>query len=174
MPSQINFFTTPNDISTILGMVEAKTPIQYTQMGRFASPQIDPAYSWRNLPDLGLAKGEQTALCTSYLATEQSRDLKFRESSGDHPHILDQLYNSRSVVLTPGGMWKQILIRDSIGTVWSDEYSAALMRQFHSAFRKYGTKIKTFMVGLEAEELLRSGTRLTIAEQSPAEFDLTI
>jgi len=46
------------------------------------------------------------------------------------------------------------------------------MRLFSRTIRKHFTKIKVFWVGPEAMIGFRSGYRLTIAEQSPPEFDL--
>lgn len=174
MATQINFFTTPADIRELLQRVEQLAPVQYTEIGSFSSPKPETVYSWAGIQDLGIAAGEQTARCKGYLITEHGRDLKFRKTSDESHYFLDQLFNSKSVLITPGGWWNQVLLRGSVGTVWQDDYSIGLMKKFRTAFRKQGTKIKSFWVGREAEGLLRAGTRLTIAEQSPPQFDLAI
>lgn len=174
LATQLNFFTTPADIKELLQLVEKQAPVQYTEAGSFLSPQPKTANSWAGIQGLGIAAGEQTARCKRYLITEQGRDLKFRTTSDETFYLMDQLFNSKSVLITPGGWWNQVLIRGSVGTVWQDDYSMGLMKQFRAAFRKRGRKIKSFWVGKEAEALLKSGTRLTIAEQSPSQFDLAI
>ena len=46
-------------------------------------------------------------------------------------------------------------------------------RPFAAHIRKSFRKIRAFCVGSHAEALLDAGKRLTVAEQSPREFDLT-
>jgi hypothetical protein len=46
------------------------------------------------------------------------------------------------------------------------------MRGVQKVMKKYFTKVRAYYVGPGALALLKNGTRLTGAEQSPREFDL--
>jgi hypothetical protein len=72
-------------------------------------------------------------------------------------------------------MWnEEILLAGRVGTASNSEESQKLMKRFHSAIKRRFIKVKAYWVGHGALELLRSGNRLTIAEQSPREFDFTV
>jgi len=49
-----------------------------------------------------------------------------------------------------------------------------LLQKFTYEVRKRFERIRGYYVGPEAHELLKEGKRLTIAEQSPREFDLVL
>jgi hypothetical protein len=86
---------------------------------------------------------------------------------------VDQMLNPDSIVFTPGGEWKkQMIIAGLFATVSSSQPAQQLMRQINGAVRKYFTKINAYWVGPEALARLRSGFRLTMAEQSPPMYDL--
>jgi hypothetical protein len=87
---------------------------------------------------------------------------------------MDQLLNPDSVTLTPGGTrGANIVIAGRVATASDSVASADLMKAFETAFRNTFGKIKAFRVGPEAERLLDSGARLTVATQSPITLDLT-
>ena len=86
---------------------------------------------------------------------------------------MDQLANPDTVTLTPGGVWTQdIVLYGRVATASDSKASQELMRRFACAIKKQFTKIRAFYVGPKARELLDKGKRLTIAAQSPRDFDL--
>jgi hypothetical protein len=86
---------------------------------------------------------------------------------------VDQLRNPDSVTFTPAGIWDDdVILHGRVATASDSEASQALMRRFHVAIKKGFAKVKAFYVGPQAMELLKAGKRLTIAAQSPREFDL--
>jgi hypothetical protein len=86
---------------------------------------------------------------------------------------VEQLDNPDSVLLIAGGEWKDgTVISGSVTTVSTSEFSKTLMRCVYSVVRKDFTKVRAYWVGPDALKALRNGRRLTIAIQSPPEFDL--
>ncbi|XVJ59925.1 MAG: hypothetical protein HEQ23_11200 [Tepidisphaera sp.] len=90
-------------------------------------------------------------------------------------YVLDQLHNPDTVVLTPAGMWKDdVLLHGLVSTVSDSPIAKEIMKLFAAAIKKQFVKVRSFWVGPDALALLKRGKRLTIAAQSPAEFDLKI
>jgi len=86
---------------------------------------------------------------------------------------IDQLVNPDTITFTAGGLWNgEILLHGRFGTASESKSSQELLKRFGDAIATEFTKINAFYVGSNALELLKRGTRLTIAEQSPREFDL--
>src|SRR5262249_18351001 len=68
-----------------------------------------------------------------------------------------------------------VLLHGDIGTISSSPISRKLMRRFEGAIKKRFSKIGSYYyVGPRALELLKSGARLTAAEQCPREHDLVL
>ena len=57
-------------------------------------------------------------------------------------------------------------------TVANLEFATAFMKAVRSSVRKRFEKIQAFYVGAEAAQMLDAGKRLTIAAQSPPDYDL--
>jgi hypothetical protein len=95
-------------------------------------------------------------------------------SGGTNYHI-DQLTNPDSIILTPGGLWtEEIVLHGQLATASLSEPSKRLMERFKHQFEKQFVRVKAYHVGPKALALLQAGKRLTIAEQSPRDFDLTL
>ncbi len=85
----------------------------------------------------------------------------------------DQRLNPDSIVFTPAGDWKgQMIIAGRIATISDSPASQALMRLATSRIKKHFTRVLAYWVGPEALKELRAGKRLSMAEQSPALYDL--
>jgi len=94
---------------------------------------------------------------------------------GAQRFAIDQLLNPDTAVLTPGGRWKQdIVLTGSFATASQSDAAQRLMRRFQASLRKTCMRVRGSYVGPEAMVLLKSGARLTDAEQCPREFDLTL
>jgi hypothetical protein len=88
---------------------------------------------------------------------------------------IDQLANPDTIGFTPGGEWNNnILLHGRFATASESRFSQELLMRCGAALQKEFTRVKAFYVGPEAMEFLKSGKRLTVAEQSPPEVDLSL
>ena len=129
------------------------------------------------LPDLGAAGATSSIACASWLV--HARDTRLaprlvRVHDRDR-WLFDQLAGVATVTFTPGGVRPTgVMLHGRVATVWTDEPAAReLLRAFQRSIDRRFARIRSFRVGPEAEALLDSGARLTAAEQSPPEHDLT-
>jgi hypothetical protein len=77
------------------------------------------------------------------------------------------------MMFVPGGAWgKGIILAGEFVTMSTAPLAKALMRSAYLGIRESFKKVNGYWVGPEALARLRSGARLTIAEQSPSKFDL--
>ena len=95
-----------------------------------------------------------------------------RQVSGPR-YLFDQLINPDTISFTPGGIWlEDILLYGRFATASETKESIELMKIFRNLVRKNFRKLKAYYLGAEAEEMLDNGKRLTIAAQSPPEYNL--
>ena len=120
---------------------------------------------------------ESASGCQSYLVAEPNTNISLRpkkDSSEVDYFLIDQLQNPNTVTFTPAGLWNNgIVLHGRVATVSDSALAQELMKRFHSAIKAHFSKIKAYWVGPKAHEFLKLGKRLTIAEQSSREFDLT-
>ncbi|UCV03336.1 hypothetical protein [Dechloromonas denitrificans] len=176
---QILFFALKEDLLCVIDEVEKKAQLTYYRMGNFLEPTVDSFGSAAEIPNLGIANVGSSSVCESYLVSERKTAfvvLPLVGSSGIARYCVDQLNNPDSVTFTPAGLWDNgnILLHGRVGTASNSVQSLALIKLFSSVIKKKFRKVKAFYVGPKAFGLLESGKRLTIAEQSPREFDLVI
>lgn len=125
---------------------------------------------------LGRALSGSAIACNQYLVQKRDQRFEGREISrkdGEARFSFDQLINPKSVVLAPGGRWGyDVLLNGRVTTISADVEALNLFGRFSKAIKKNFTKVRAYSVGPDAIVLLRSGARLTIASQSPREYDL--
>jgi hypothetical protein len=112
----------------------------------------------------------------TYLVVLKERPVEVRsvrEDDGVVRYRVDALFNPAAVLFTPGGRWSEDVLLDGVLMSSDHSESKTVMKPFVAHIRKSFQKIKAFRVGPHAEALLDAGKRLTIAEQSPREYDLT-
>jgi hypothetical protein len=177
--AQLLFFAVNEDLLALLDLVDAKGPLNYIRTGNFLADEIKDGLTVYNtgveLPGLGLADGDASTLCASYLISERDTPINLRHFQGfDAPRVcIDQLINPDTVTFKPAGIWKKdILINGDVGTASDSKGSQGLMRRFQAAIKKTYTKVRAFYVGPKARQMLDSGKRLCQAIQSPPEYDL--
>jgi hypothetical protein len=86
---------------------------------------------------------------------------------------IDQLCNPDSVTVTPAGRFGDVaVLYGRVATAYNDGVGRVLMKRFQAAVRKEFTRVGAYWLGPRAMEWLRAGKRLTIALQSPPQFDL--
>lgn len=178
---RIQFYATKEDLVSFLDVVCTRFSLHCAQMGNFPCKEFScSTYTLEDfvsLPNLGIANSDSAACCTAFLVSERHTPIQLRtvQAMDGQRVCIDQILNPDTVVFNPGGIWNSdILLYGSIGTSSESQISQTLMKQFLAAARKKFTKVKAYYIGPKAMTLLLGGKRLTISEQSPREFDLTL
>jgi hypothetical protein len=176
MTKQLLFFATKEDLRPLLAAVEGVVPIDYVLMGIYPAEVAEKYGSIEDIPNLGHATSDSAINSREFLVVKKNCTVNMESVATVHGkrYVIDQLLNPNSVTFAPGGLWgSDVLLNGRFATVHNDEGSQALMKQFAKILRKSFRKLKAYWVGPEAERLLEAGKRLTIAAQTPREFDLT-
>lgn len=176
MPQTL-FFGLKDDLLPVFQMIERKGPLQYALTGVFSSPSLSVFNHGGDIPILGKATFASAIGSDAFLVCEvgQRIEVRNRVSDGVERFFVDQLMNPDTITFSPGGMWSEdIMLYGHVGSASDSEASIRLLRRFNAAIRKHFVKVGAYWVGPSALELLKSGKRLTIAEQSPKEFDLKL
>jgi hypothetical protein len=176
--SHILFFALKDDLLPVLEAVEHNGPLKYIRTGIYLKPTFDVVHRGADLPSLGKATSESAATCQSFLVCEPGETVSMRpvalDSGGTNYHI-DQLVNPDTVIFTPGGLWnEEIVLYGRFATVSLSEPAKRLMTRFSDQVKKHFVRVKAYHVGPKALGLLEAGKRLTIAQQSPRDVDLTL
>ena len=162
---RISFFALKDDLLPVLEAVEAKRPVRYTRGGPIPTEAYEQFMHGRDIPELGVATGNQYVACNRFLVTDADTPIQVQPVRiGNCRFKISQLGNEDSVVLVPGGVWSEdILIYGEVGTVSDSPPAQALMRAFNAPIRKRFKRIAWAWVGPLAEEMLMAGKRLTQA-----------
>lgn len=197
MSKNLYFYATRNDLLTVMRKVESEVAIKYVRFGHTASVPPESFSSAAQIPNLGTAShpsagaGEKFLVCNAetiirprQLKILTADDVKRFDANdeaspmqlvGVKRYAIDQLENPDTIAFNGGGMWEgHILLHGAFGTASESKVSLSLMRRFQTALRKTFVKVRAFYVGPEALTFLKSGGRLTMAVQSPPEYDLRI
>ncbi|TIT19999.1 MAG: hypothetical protein E5W70_23130 [Mesorhizobium sp.] len=173
---QIHFFALKDDLLPVLEAVEREISIKYILMGHFPETEFGSFSNRMQIPALGQSTTESASSGRSFLVTGHAVPIEVRpiKTPSGTRYSLDQLSNPDTVTFSPGGRWTEdVVINGRVATVSDTPLAQELMKTFNRAFKKQFSKIKAFYVGPGAAILLDAGKRLTAAEQSPREFDLT-
>jgi hypothetical protein len=176
MPQTI-FFALKDDLLPVFEAAERQGPLQYVLSGAFPSSNVSIFDHGWDIPTLGKATFESASGSDSYLVCEVGTQVivRHRESDGHNRFFVDQVLNPDSITLSPGGMWDEdVMLYGRVASASDSEISLHLLRRFDLAIRKHFLKVGRSYVGPRALELLKMGKRLTIAKQSPPEFDLKL
>jgi hypothetical protein len=191
------FYATKNDLLPVTERVESAVPVKYVRFGNVTKLPPESFNCAAQIPNLGIASHPSAVVCEKFLLCDSQTIIKPRQLKtlteedvarsiiadkrplraliGLNRFAIDQLLNPDTITFTPGGIWNEdILLHGGIGTASDSKTSQALMKRFKAAIRKTFIKIQAFYVGPQALELLKSGKRLTMAAQSPPEYNLTI
>jgi hypothetical protein len=172
----IHFYATRGDMLPVLEAVERDGPLQYVRTGNELSPDFETFLHGADIPNLGTADRETGSGCKAFLVTTTAVPITVRSRpgiGGVERYYMDQLVNPDTVCFTPAGIWgDDFVLNGRVATISDTPVPRDIMKRFYSAIRKRFTKVRAFWVGPEALALLGAGKRLTIAAQSPREFDL--
>ena len=175
---QIFFFAAPADIHPIIELFEKGEFVDYFQTGMFdcmPTPKLNSILEYENLGHVSNGDWNQNE---SFLILEKEKRMCVREipqKAGGFKFAVDQLQNSESVVLKPGGIFKPgVLVAGSLGTVHINTFSTRVFSHLQSLIKSEFVKVGTFYVGKNAKERLESKWRLVTNEKSPKEYDLLL
>ena len=173
---QIHFFALRDDVLPVLDAAEREIALKYVLMGQFPKMEFETFSSSEQIPHLGQSIAASAASGSSFLVTSQAVPIEVRpiETVSGVRYCLDQLANPGTVTFSPGGRWgEDVILSGRLATVSDTPLARQLMKIFTGAFRKRFSRIRAFYVGPRAAIFLDAGKRLTAAEQSPREFDLS-
>jgi hypothetical protein len=172
---QLSIFGTKNDFKALLEAVGEQS-LHFLQTGLFDSPQITPINSLLTIADFGLVSVGDTNQTKAYLVVGRDTPFNIRtvpQQQDNIKYAIDQLANPKTIMFRPGGVFEEkCLIAGQIGTISEDTTSLELFRRFKEAVQHQFTKIKSFYVGKEAEEMLGKGWRLTSNVKASTLYDL--
>lgn len=161
----IHFFATKRDLEAIFAAAELQQPLKYTAAGMFDTPEMTTFRSGLQIPNLGLAPSGDSNQEPSWLVTGANAKVAVEvvpQRRGGTRYSVDPGLNQESVVLWPGGVFEQsCVIAGQIGTAMNNQASMELLSLFTRETRRQFNRIKSFLVGPEAEQLLDAGYRLT-------------
>jgi hypothetical protein len=173
--AELRFFAVDADLLPVFRDVEARDDFKYLETGHFPKTEsLQPLTSGADIPRLSSANCDSGIACDSYLISYKDTVIAPRPIDADVISI-DQLWNPDTVTLTPGGAWSEaVVLYGRLATASDSERAQKLMKLFGAATRRAFTRVGDYFVGPSAMEWLKSGKRLTIAVQSPPEFDLRL
>jgi hypothetical protein len=192
-------YATKNDLIRGLTAVEETMRIKYVLDGITQDPNRGYLLSILNHKELGVNKSGQYTSGIGFFIFDKE-DIVYADKTfsfiGKSKYYLNQILNPDSIVFFPGGVYridvlnqilhpfsivcfpgilnKDILIMGEISTVSETKKSDELYKLFSRTLVKGFKKIKGYYIGEEALDLYKSGYRLTMAVQSPKEYDLVI
>lgn len=180
MKKQLHYYALLPDTVSLFKAAEQQAPLRYTMTMNSTKPTLTVYLSGEDIASLGEAKYPSTGGSgRNYLITprEISANIEpFDGTGGERRYGISQRLNEDAVTIQLGGMWDgRIVISGRVATMSDTAIAKGLMKQFEKAFRlAFFTKVGHYLVGPEALEFLKQGGRLTIADQSPPEFDLKL
>lgn len=177
---QIMFFTTLEDITSIIKEIESEYSIKYFKNGLFDDTNFQQYDSAFDIPNLGFTEHGDWNLSQSYFVIPKSNILSIRDipqRKGGIKYAVDGNINKDNIEFKPCGIYtgkENIIVAGRIATISETAFSQQLYKEFATKIKKNFSKIEEFYVGKEAEQKLRSGWRLVTNEKLAAGFDLKI
>jgi len=176
MSSRLHFYATQADLESVIRKIEETASFCYALTGLHPTPSCPMYNSAIEIPGLGRATANSSMACNSYLVVRQGQKIAVRkipQNAGGTRHAVDQLANPDSIIFQPAGIrGNATVIHGRIATTGITIESKTIFATFQRHFKKCFAKHAAFYVGSEAMQLKEKGFRLTMAIQSPAEFDL--
>lgn len=175
---QILFFSTREDIESIMKSIEKKHQVKYFEMGLFDLKPDSCIQSVSDIQTFGYSRTGDWNKDLRLIVLQEETTVSIREvvqRTGDVKFAIDTLENQNSVFIQFGGIYQEgILLAGSCGTVFYNDFSKLFYNDFSKELKKEYKKIGSFYVGKEAEKKLEQGWRLVTNVRSPKEYDLKI
>jgi hypothetical protein len=191
------FFATKDDLLPGLNAIESGNMLKYVLDRRYESRDVPCYNSAVDVPDFGLVHGRRSPC---YLTMPRWNSVRLRRivtvprgmrrdwryqvamclamvgislPRGEVWYAVSNGWNPSSIVFAPGGLFEErTLLSGEISTILMNKASVQLFLLFRTEILRGFSKIKSFYVGPEAQELLRKGFRLTIDAQASRTLDL--
>lgn len=178
MANEMYFFTTKDDLINIIQNVEQNIKLKYIGINSYDSSIIKEFNSLKEYENLGInLSGEHQS--ESFLVLERNEILNIREvkqNNGGVKYYVDQLENENSIVIWPGGAYKDtFLICGHVGTISKSPKSKNILNIYKRNIKKECSK-KTgrYYIGNEAIKLFNQMRFITINVNQPEEYDVII
>ena len=174
---RIFFFAVPNDIAPVLRRFQSNAPLKYVQTCLLTKPNREIYLDPSEIPNAGISTSGTGSGSKTYMVS--LRDVKNQmhtsiNVSGQRQWMLNIGDNEDTVLLTLAGFWTTgTLLPGVMDTMHDTRIAQQLMRWFLASLKQEGfVKLDIWWLGSEAMAFLKSGGRLTSAEQAPPECDL--
>jgi len=194
MSKTCHFYATRDDLIDITKRVESTLSIRYVRFGHVSKLPPESFDSAARIPNLGKATQESGTACEKFLICDSHLTIRSRQLGkaadegversyrknvkavvGVERFTIDQLYNPDTIIFNPGGIWKEkILLQGDLGVAHNTKVSKELMKHFKAAIKSTFIRVRAYWVGPQALKFLKSGKRLTPAEQCSPELDLKL
>lgn len=179
MSKQIHIFATKADLIPVLKLTESQRKIKYVRYDIYKSPDIPIYESLLNYKNIGINTTGDHNSGEIFLIMDKDNTVKFEKTNnilGVTKYSVNQTVNPDSVTFQPGGLFKnRFLICGHIGTSSDSVISSELLKQFSKIIKKGFKRVRSYYVGENAIELLKSGLRLiTMGIDEPTEYDLQL
>lgn len=184
----IHLYATKRDLEELLTAIESQRPLKYTRAGMSDTPIVVTFTSCLHIPNLGCAPSGDSNLEPFWLITDAHANVEIEsvpQRRGGVRYGIDPGLNPESVVIWPGGVFEghvkrpgreysgKAVIAGQIATAMFNPTSLELMNLFAREAKRHFTRIKSFFVGPQAEQLWDAGCRLAHGITSPTECDLS-
>ena len=170
------FYATAEDVGEVLSGLEAMQAFQYTQTGMFTQRERPIMDSFREIPGFGIAVHPTAAGNPSFLMALRGESVESEEipqKAGGVLYSVVQRSCPNAIFLKPGGRYGvDVILNGMVGTVSIAPQSLTLYRIVAKVFQQKFSPVNEFLVGPRALQAWNAGARLTIAVQSPPEFNL--
>jgi len=170
---QISFFASGADLRIVLERTYEKMPFRVVDTELPSG--VPERLRLEDVDGLSRAAHGDQAKERAFLLVRPKAEISARIvelKGGGSKKFLDQLSHPESVMLHPGGDFKDAVIAGQAGTVSENEWAAKLNKTLAKEIARAFSKVKSYYVGTTAAEALGRGTRLTTNVRAPSEYDL--
>lgn len=172
--SQINFYATRTDLLDLLDEFESRREVCYAEAGMFDSDNVCVYRAATEIPKLGIMDAPNPSHGCILLVGEADAHFAMEvvpQRRGGEKYALDQSLNPDTVSLHPGGQFDdRTVVAGSFATCTDSPASLALLGLLNQIATEKWSKIKSYVVGPQAEVVLDTGGRLTAGLRP--EYDL--
>lgn len=178
LSSMTLFFATKADLLEISQNVEQVSQIKYLKQNSKETEDVRILSSLKDYENLGInSSGEKSA--ETFLVVEKAEPYYIREvqlNKGGMRYFLDQVLNPNSILLRPGGLYKDdFLICGEIGTMGNSIESKKIYNIFLKAIKQQSCANKEgLFVGQDAMKLYGKRRFIGISIKQPEEYDLLL
>src|SRR5215831_3515074 len=147
----MEIFATRADLLTMLLAVETQGPVTYAQTGLFEEDTPRLFARGADIPSLGISASGSTGRGPFFMAFDPRHPVRaspIPQRAGGVLYAVDQKDNPHTVVLKPGGMYKEeCLIAGQIGTISDSSESIALYGRFAKHIKKAFARVRSNWLG---------------------------